>query len=239
LKAQIPWLRVFVEGVVIVVSILLAFGIEAWWDGVQEAERRQALLRGLASDFEAAATDLDRVAHMHRRVLDSAERLLLLTNAGEASPSLRATVDSLLTEVIFKATYDPPMGTLDALIGSGELEVLGDADLVGQLTRWPALVEDLTEDEDAGVDHYWSDLGPYLRSRVRVAELVWSDLMEDWMLPWEHGYTDSYELLTDLDFENLVYDRRDIYKTIIDEAHPPLYESITSIRDLVQEQLGN
>jgi len=28
---QIPWLRVFVEGVVIVVSILLAFGIEAWW----------------------------------------------------------------------------------------------------------------------------------------------------------------------------------------------------------------
>ena len=29
LKAQIPWLRVFVEGVVIVGSILLAFGIEA------------------------------------------------------------------------------------------------------------------------------------------------------------------------------------------------------------------
>jgi hypothetical protein len=29
LKAQIPWLRVFVEGVVIVGSILLAFGIQA------------------------------------------------------------------------------------------------------------------------------------------------------------------------------------------------------------------
>ncbi len=28
---QIPWLRVFGEGLVIVVSILLAFGIEAWW----------------------------------------------------------------------------------------------------------------------------------------------------------------------------------------------------------------
>ncbi len=36
LKPQIPWLRVFVEGVVIVGSILLAFGIDAWWDGVQE-----------------------------------------------------------------------------------------------------------------------------------------------------------------------------------------------------------
>ena len=30
LRALIPWLRVFVEGVVIVGSILLAFGIEAW-----------------------------------------------------------------------------------------------------------------------------------------------------------------------------------------------------------------
>ena len=28
MKAQIPWLRVFVEGVVIVGSILLAFGID-------------------------------------------------------------------------------------------------------------------------------------------------------------------------------------------------------------------
>ena len=32
LSCQIPWLRVFVEGVVIVGSILLAFGIDAWWD---------------------------------------------------------------------------------------------------------------------------------------------------------------------------------------------------------------
>ncbi len=33
---QIRWLRVLVEGVVIVGSILLAFGIQAWWDGRQK-----------------------------------------------------------------------------------------------------------------------------------------------------------------------------------------------------------
>ncbi len=44
MKPQIPWLRVFVEGVVIVGSILLAFGLQAWWEGRQErAEERQAL----------------------------------------------------------------------------------------------------------------------------------------------------------------------------------------------------
>ena len=33
---QIPWLRVFVEGVVIVASILLAFGIDAWTSVARE-----------------------------------------------------------------------------------------------------------------------------------------------------------------------------------------------------------
>ncbi len=31
-----PWLRVFVEGVVIVGSILLVFGLQAWWDEFQD-----------------------------------------------------------------------------------------------------------------------------------------------------------------------------------------------------------
>jgi len=31
LTRQIPWLRVFVEGVVIVGSILLALAADAWW----------------------------------------------------------------------------------------------------------------------------------------------------------------------------------------------------------------
>jgi len=47
LKPQIPWLGVFVEGVVIVGSILLAFGIDAWWDGRQERERTLAAVAAL------------------------------------------------------------------------------------------------------------------------------------------------------------------------------------------------
>ena len=37
----------------IVGSILLAFGLQAWWDGVQEREEEQAALRGLETDFTA------------------------------------------------------------------------------------------------------------------------------------------------------------------------------------------
>ncbi len=35
---QIQWPRFVIEGVVIVASILLAFGIEAWWENRQERQ---------------------------------------------------------------------------------------------------------------------------------------------------------------------------------------------------------
>jgi hypothetical protein len=51
LKSQIPWLRVFVEGVVMVGSILLAFGIQAWWDGRQDELQLRRGLAGVDSNI--------------------------------------------------------------------------------------------------------------------------------------------------------------------------------------------
>jgi len=49
---RIPWGRVLVEGVVIVGSILLAFGIEAGWQRLESRSERLQLT-DLAEDFEA------------------------------------------------------------------------------------------------------------------------------------------------------------------------------------------
>jgi hypothetical protein len=41
------------EGAVIVVSILLAFGVDAWWDARQERAREESYLGQLAEDLES------------------------------------------------------------------------------------------------------------------------------------------------------------------------------------------
>ena len=46
MTSQVPWLRVFVEGVVIVGSILLAFGIDAWWERLGQREAKTPQTRG-------------------------------------------------------------------------------------------------------------------------------------------------------------------------------------------------
>ena len=62
-NTNIPFKRLFVEGFVIVISILLAFAIDAWWDRQQESEQEAALLMSLLADFrllEEQLSEADR-----------------------------------------------------------------------------------------------------------------------------------------------------------------------------------
>lgn len=52
MRTSIPWPHIFAEGVAIVVSILLAFGIQAWWDGRQEREEERQLLETLVAELQ-------------------------------------------------------------------------------------------------------------------------------------------------------------------------------------------
>ena len=71
MKPQIPWLRVFVEGVVIVGSILLAFGLQAWWDERGERQTELTILgelhTALSADLELLELRLDRFRRIESR----------------------------------------------------------------------------------------------------------------------------------------------------------------------------
>ena len=56
---RVPWLRVFAEGAVIVASILLAFGIDAWWDGVQDGKDVRVGLEEILQNLAADSVELD------------------------------------------------------------------------------------------------------------------------------------------------------------------------------------
>ena len=67
MSRQMPWARVLLEGLVIVGSILLAFGVDAWWDAqnlVGRASRGEGA-RDIVGILEGAAGFEFRV-HEHR-----------------------------------------------------------------------------------------------------------------------------------------------------------------------------
>ena len=65
------WSRIVLEGAIIVASILLAFAIDAWWDGVQEERAERAALGSLVEEFEANLAELETVELRHRNMYEA------------------------------------------------------------------------------------------------------------------------------------------------------------------------
>jgi hypothetical protein len=144
---QIPWLRIFVEGVTIVASILLAFAIDAWWDGRLQRAAERAAIVGLVQDFEANTELLDDALRATSASMDRIWRVSTLTDAEIAA----TPVDSAqvyLFSLWVPTTFDSRDATLDALIASGNLDLIRDAQLRGILARWKNLVTDATEESE-------------------------------------------------------------------------------------------
>ena len=123
---QIPWARIFIEGVVIVGSILLAFGIQAAWDERQERRAEAEYLLAIQGELEEnldAVGDNLRVSEMGYEALQRAERLLL--SEGYADSAV-AFVESLVRGS--SGSGGPRLSTavFEELTSSGRIVVIED-----------------------------------------------------------------------------------------------------------------
>lgn len=145
LTRRIPWLRVLVEGVVIVASILLAFGIDAWWDRYQQRGEEQELLAGLESDFVSTLAQLDRVINRHQLFAERAARLESMSDA-EVRAIPADSAEAYVRAVSQYMTFEAQGGTLGGLVSAGQLGLLQDSELRGLLTAWLQRLDDSAEE---------------------------------------------------------------------------------------------
>jgi hypothetical protein len=177
---------------VIIVSILLAFGIDAWWGERQErAEEREALAQ-LESDLRANASQLDTVRHYHQRALDASYEILARAGLG-GEPLGGASTAELVLHVGSAWNYDPVLGGINSLIQSGKLGILQNDSLRVAIAGWPDIVRDLNGDENQQQANTFDRLRPYLMTRGAMFERLESrslacfDQLEDALARPVHG----------------------------------------------------
>jgi hypothetical protein len=76
LTRNIPWPRILAEGVIIVVSILLAFWIDAWWASRQVQASEKVVLQTLLDDLVEKRQLLAERNRFVGAIRESAETLL-------------------------------------------------------------------------------------------------------------------------------------------------------------------
>jgi hypothetical protein len=235
---KIPWRKFGFESVLIIVSILVAFSIEEWRQSRADSARERVLIEALARDFAEAERMLVEAKSHHSRVAASGQKLLEYDGAAGVPVAEREHVDLQVGNHYSRATYLPPMGTVQSILGSGRIDLISNVSLVNALTAWSAEVEALNTTELEARNHFYDQVYPYLAERVSLKDLDkgYRDYYPEF--PFEQEPVDAYLLLDDQVFLNIIYTHW-VLKTNILTKTRSVEASLARIRDLITESLAN
>ena len=133
--------RVIGEASVIVVSILLAFAIDAWWDNRQELREELRILAALEEDFENTRGTIANTVALYHQARDSTYRLLDLMS-DDLSVVPPAELFRLIRWSLASWSFDPRLSTYSRIVNSGELRLIRSEDLRAELALFADELED-------------------------------------------------------------------------------------------------
>ena len=237
--------RLLIEGVAIVLSILLAFGIEAWWQDLGEREEEGRVLTALLGEFRTNEQRLDQQVAWHADVMAATNALL--SAAADPMSNLSAdSVDHLLGGVSWwGGSTSIEMAAVDAVILGGKLALIQDEYLRGRLTGWSRTIEETRQNEDQDYETYAQVWMPFLRANAYLPQVLnaithvpgTSDPNYSIPSPLLPEAADHRPLLRDREFQNILLQKRLVQDDILCQyelLRPKLFE----IMDLITVQLG-
>lgn len=164
---QVPWFRALIEGAVIVGSILLAFGIEAWWGEVQARAEEHEYLVSLAVDVEAVIEEAVRTEANNDALNEQAlQRIAELREIQSVPDSLLAVsrVQMVITTIL-RARLD----TYTELMSSGGVTKVRDPRVRQTLARLRSVM-DFEEDMTGWTIDAMLSMGPSVLSTAASAD---------------------------------------------------------------------
>ena len=137
--------RFLTEGGVIVASILFAFAIDAWWDERRERAEESEILDSLEIEYKANLDLVTRVAEGHVSFRTAIEDMMARSD-DEVRALPQRDLSFFVLSMCQPWTFDGVLGTTDALIGAGKLDVLSHPPLRSALTTFLNMINDAAED---------------------------------------------------------------------------------------------
>jgi hypothetical protein len=134
------------EGILIIVSILIAFAIDAWWEERQERLEEARILEALRLEFQKNANRLPGYIEIRDADARDAKALIEEIQASSEGTKIQVTPEQLMS-LTSHGSFDPDRGAFDAMLQSGGLHYIKNKELRRRLVQWPALVADAIEND--------------------------------------------------------------------------------------------
>jgi hypothetical protein len=129
----------------IVVSILIAFALDAWWDELKERQVQSEQIETLRSEFEAARDSLTSLSGYLDNAAQATNELLTLMGP-EVTESDSERLFELLERSLNFGGAAPNYTALASVLAVGNRQIETSESLVDLLGNWPAQMEDIDGD---------------------------------------------------------------------------------------------
>lgn len=174
LDKRIPWRRISVEAAAIVVSILLAFGIDAWWEQEREQDLAASYVERLRTDIEHDLAAYRLTVAWSAAIDASALYVLSVYRGKELSPEQYDEFAYHLFRTSWNMQGRTTSATYEDLVGTGNFGLL-PVDLRNEITKYQGSKELYIEERvgyyaEVARHGYWRvpdvTLGPEIGPRV-------------------------------------------------------------------------
>jgi hypothetical protein len=155
------WKRLTIEAAAIVASILLAFAIDASWGELQERQFEKETIQGLLEEYQGHRRSLAVGKKLHLQILRAVASLIQASHRG-IYESEEFDVDTAINLLKIPPTTDLGSGVRNALVSSGQIELLSNKQLRYKLAEWKSILDELSDDEQTGMTIVLEIVAPYL-----------------------------------------------------------------------------
>ena len=170
---RVFWPKALLEGLVIVVSILLAFGIDAWWAERQNRSAEREMLSLLRVEFTDNLEQFDGVEGRANERQFAASQLLYNTAQGLPVDAETLSVpNGALMRTLQQISFEGATPILDGLTGSGRLEIIRDPQVREAIQTWQHSLNELADYERETQSFIESQLRPALTLRGDVSHVL-------------------------------------------------------------------
>ena len=145
----------------IVVSILLAFGIDAWWENRQERQTDRQQLGVLRAEMAENRAEFEYRLRYGNETLEAQSKLIDLIGP-ESRPIPADSLAALLADAWSFGIAEVESGAIDALLGSGEFRTSVRSDLYRLLVRYRVIL----------ADHRAEHSGQFIELRTRLLDYL-------------------------------------------------------------------
>lgn len=215
------------EVLAIVLSILLAFLIDAWWDTRSDRAREHAYIVKLIGEFEAGRQELEADLRIRGELLQGWARLLRSPH-----PALDST-GAIVASVRSRRFYTPVHAVFDDLIASGGLNLLRSDTLRSAILRYAQERERVANVEAVEQQIVAQTAIPYLVDKTEFLPWLPQSQRDSLRLTIEHATRDPGALLEDPTFRNILYlrwERGDVTQRYSAEVHRVVLEVLRLLR---------